>query len=51
MTEVGRATDKDIEKVSQEIDETRVKLRNLSNQIQRQVIVSNALLNDFKEVC
>jgi hypothetical protein len=51
MTEIGRATDKNVEKVVEEIEEIRLAVSNLANQIHRQMMMCNALMRDIKEVC
>lgn len=50
MSEICRATDKNIEKVSEEVEETRLAVSNLSNQVNRQVLFCNALMKDIQEV-
>ncbi|XP_021946056.1 nucleoporin p58/p45 isoform X2 [Folsomia candida] len=49
MSEICRATDKNIEKVSEEVEETRLAVSNLSNQVNRQVLFCNALMKDIQE--
>jgi hypothetical protein len=50
MSEVCRASDKNIDKVTEEVEETRLAVSALTNQVLRQVLFCNALMKDIQEV-
>lgn len=50
MSEICRANDKNIDKVTEEVEETRISVSHISNQVQRQVLFCNGLMKEIQEV-
>jgi len=50
MTELARASDKNIDKLSEEIEQIRLSILNLTNQVCRQSMICTTLIKDVAEV-
>lgn len=50
LSEITRASDKNIDKITEEVEDTRLAVSGLTSQVHRQLCICDALMKDIQQV-